>query len=600
PCQNFYGYTCGNWDVFYKNDEDVYNKLEKIVMETARNWIFETPVSLTQDRSRDKVMAAYKLCHEVYAGRKDNLKDAREYLANLGLRVYNDSFPVTGIVEFMVKLTMRHGIHTLLTIKPRYHIGYPGNSANLTILTVYGTSLIAKSWMIEMTETGISNVAIPFGDPSFMTDVLTVDRLFRVWLNDVPSSYRTPIYGRFDAIANMTPNIDEATWNASINKYLPMRFPSSTNTLYLRDLWGLYIMSNLKKEFEAKTKPVYHWLTLMVHWYFFSASSFEYELLSGSPTSKCASYIRQVAPFALQALFAHRHVATDDVALAKRIHRKYVSMSSKLFPWFFQYTRAQDRFRNIRVILGVPDYLYNPLSMDRHYSYLPKFKEPVVTSILDAFEARAKHDMFNFQMSVFNSSVHANRYQFRPMREDGGAEDFFLGASPVYIPYFSVVFIPPVMLSMQFLLGTGSVAQWAVIGRLIARGMVHAFTVTNIEKEDDGTLSYWPYEFFTEYERRVSCVRGIYDDRIPSVGNRVYAEMTLDENMADIGGLELLLKAIKNDTCYMPSSPSRMPGYTEQQLFFLSYCMSFCGTSASLRSYAVSRIPRRDHRCNVV
>ncbi|EEC04024.1 hypothetical protein IscW_ISCW002203 [Ixodes scapularis] len=600
PCQDLYSYSCGNWDVFKKNDEDAYDRLERIVMETGRNWIMQTPVSSGQHRSRDKVMAAYKLCHEVYLGRKENMNDARQYLSRLGLRYYNDSFPVTGIVEFMVKLTMRHGIHTLLAIQPKYDLGNLGDSGNTTRLTISGQSLIVDNWIVDMTEESIMGVAIPFADASFMIDVQKVDRLFRIWINQVPSSYRTPVIGVFDAIANKTPNIDKATWKASINKYLLTPFDENLSLINLHNMWGLLIMSNLKKEFEANTKPVYHWLTMMVHSYLFSASSFEYVLLSRSPTSKCASYIRQVAPFALQALFAHKHVSTDDVALAKRIHRKFVSLSSRVFPWLGGDKSAQERFRNVRVILGIPDILYNPLTMDRHYSYLPKFDEPVVLSILLAFEAKAKHDMLNYQMGMFTSGVLANRYRFKPLREDGVAENFFLGATPLYVPYFSVFFIPPVLLSTTFFAGSSSVSQWASIGRLIARGMVHPFTVANVEKSDVGLLQYWPYDFYSEYALRIACMRNLYDNLIPSRGTRVYADVARDENMADIGGLELLLEGIKNDSCYVPTNPSRIPGLNQQKLLFVSYCMSFCGSRASIDSYVPSKIPRRDHRCNVV
>ncbi|XP_040079289.1 uncharacterized protein LOC120850733 [Ixodes scapularis] len=600
PCQDLYSYSCGNWDVFKKNDEDAYDRLERIVMETGRNWIMQTPVSLDQHRSRDKVMAAYKLCHKVYLGRKENMNDARQYLSRLGLRYYNDSFPVTGIVEFMVKLTMRHGIHTLLAIQPKYDLGNLGDSGNTTRLTISGQSLIVDNWIVDMTEESIMGVAIPFADASFMIDVQKVDRLFRIWINQVPSSYRTPVIGVFDAIANKTPNIDKATWKASINKYLLTPFDENLSLINLHNMWGLLIMSNLKKEFEANTKPVYHWLTMMVHSYLFSASSFEYVLLSRSPTSKCASYIRQVAPFALQALFAHKHVSTDDVALAKRIHRKFVSLSSRVFPWLGGDKSAQERFRNVRVILGIPDILYNPLTMDRHYSYLPKFDEPVVLSILLAFEAKAKHDMLNYQMGMFTSGVLANRYRFKPLREDGVAENFFLGATPLYVPYFSVFFIPPVLLSTTFFAGSSSVSQWASIGRLIARGMVHPFTVANVEKSDVGLLQYWPYDFYSEYALRIACMRNLYDNLIPSRGTKVYADIARDENMADIGGLELLLEGIKNDSCYVPTNPSRIPGLSQQKLLFVSYCMSFCGSRASIDSYVPSKIPRRDHRCNVV
>lgn len=81
-------------------------------------------------------------------------------------------------------------------------------------------------------------------------------------------------------------------------------------------------------------------------------------------------------------------------------------------------------------------------------------------------------------------------------------------------------------------------------------------------------VDWWSEDDGKEYEARVKVmVQQASDFQVH--GQAVKGELTSGENIADLGGLRLALRALVNSKGYDPTS--RIDGFTPVQRFFLSW-----------------------------
>lgn len=308
-----------------------------------------------------------------------------------------------------------------------------------------------------------------------MRDVTLVNALLEIWSLSIPSV--DPFYAVVPVMATYTPNINASEWKNAIDNCLQQPLKND-EVLYLLDTSGLFLTDQLVDHFRVEPSIAIHWITMVVHSYLFSASSYKMQKMSGPGSTTCESYIKTIAPFATQALYALHYVSSDHVDMARYIYRNIVKASNNFFSWMSADARhvALERIRSVKLVLGVPEAFYSPLAMDKHYSYLPEFKKPFITSILDAFKAKANHDIFTFQMSRFaNMSVDTGRWRLDRTREAAMIEELYLGPSAGFVPLYMLILVPPVLVSDMFLRFTDVIFSYAGIGRVISHELMHAF-----------------------------------------------------------------------------------------------------------------------------
>lgn len=315
------------------------------------------------------------------------------------------------------------------------------------------------------------------GGHYFMTDVMEGDNKVREIAANLRKTVSPARYATVLELGESTPQISAAEWKAAIDKCIPGGFPSD-ELIYIQTVETLDMINLFMGEYKYNTTRAVNWLTMMVHAFFFSASSKVYIINSGLKALKCASYLMTIAPFSLNALFAQRQVSTDELDVALHIKKLILAQGDKLF----NYVNAQaakglhDHMKRVKVVLGVPEELYSPLEMERHYSYLPVFKKPFITSLLDAYEAKAEHDLFNLRMSMFNpSDISESRWRLQHQIESAISEGFYLGPRATYVPQYSVAYVPPTALALAYLGMNESVLAWSGIGRIIAEQIMRAF-----------------------------------------------------------------------------------------------------------------------------
>lgn len=442
-------------------------------------------------------------------------------------------------------------------------------------------------------------LATELGGTDFATHVHEVGTKVRAWSTRLRRHDSS--YWHIMEIAGVARNIHPELWEETLGTSLLKGWHRSER-IYVHKSEGLYLTDKLVGEYKENPEPAIHWLTMVVHFYLLSASAYRLQVMAANFQSQCEEYALRIAPFALHALHAQWRVSVGDMDVARHMQRRLGSAMGHMFPWLWDevQTYLKDRFRKIRTVIGLPRAFYSPLSMEKLYSYLPTFKEPFVTSFLDALEAKANNDIFNYNMARQKENVSAARWRLLHVPEAAESENFGPWANALYVKYYMVAFIPSVMLSWPYLDAANVVTSYAGLGFSMAHEMCHTFDKGHFLETSNGYDFNWTdvYSSYAIYPR-MECITRLYDNLIE--GTRPsYAKTTLNENIADIAGMELTLAAIRNDSCYHPEADSALPGFKEKQLFFIAHCYGLCATKKYIHDYEVQPHPRYDHRCNVV
>jgi endothelin-converting enzyme/putative endopeptidase len=112
------------------------------------------------------------------------------------------------------------------------------------------------------------------------------------------------------------------------------------------------------------------------------------------------------------------------------------------------------------------------------------------------------------------------------------------------------------------------------IGMVMGHELTHGFDDEGRQFDADGNLKdWWAKSVNDEFERRASCVKKQFDDYTVLDGVHINGELTLGENIADLGGVKLGLKALQAQP---PLPPGGKPEFSQEQEYFLGFAQGWC------------------------
>ena len=107
--------------------------------------------------------------------------------------------------------------------------------------------------------------------------------------------------------------------------------------------------------------------------------------------------------------------------------------------------------------------------------------------------------------------------------------------------------------------------------------LTHGFDDEGSQFDGDGNLrDWWTPATEKKFKAQTGCVSKQYSRYSPLPGVHLNGDLTLGENIADIGGLKLALSALHASHAAAKSAPVSANGFTEDQIFFLAYGQSWC------------------------
>ncbi len=116
------------------------------------------------------------------------------------------------------------------------------------------------------------------------------------------------------------------------------------------------------------------------------------------------------------------------------------------------------------------------------------------------------------------------------------------------------------------------------IGATIGHELTHAFDDEGRQFDAQGNLrDWWTPEDSKQFDQRASCVSDQYSQYVAVDDIKVNGQLTMGENVADLGGLMLAYMAWKNET--RGQKLDAIDGFTPEQRFFIGYGQGWCANT---------------------
>lgn len=219
--------------------------------------------------------------------------------------------------------------------------------------------------------------------------------------------------------------------------------------------------------------------------------------------------------------------------------------------WMGEETKAeaQDKLAAMRVKIGYPD----------------KWRDFSDLEITDE----------SYWKNVMTSRRFDNQYNLSQIGKPVDKEEWFMNPQTVnayYAPNLNEICFPAGILQPPFFYIDGDDAiNYGAIGCVIGHEMTHGFDDQGRLYTKEGNLeNWWTDEDSKRFTERANVLVEQYDKII--VLDTVYAngKLSLGENIADLGGLNISYTALKKAQ-ETKQEPAKIDGYTQDQRFFLAW-----------------------------
>ena len=140
-----------------------------------------------------------------------------------------------------------------------------------------------------------------------------------------------------------------------------------------------------------------------------------------------------------------------------------------------------------------------------------------------------------------------------------------------YNPTTNEICFPAAILQPPFFeMNADDAFNYGAIGVVIGHEMTHGFDDQGRQYDKDGNLKdWWTEEDAKKFEERANVMVAFFDSIEVAPGVHANGKMTLGENIADHGGLQVAFQAFKKATANAPLEVK--DGFTPEQRFFLAY-----------------------------
>jgi predicted metalloendopeptidase len=147
-----------------------------------------------------------------------------------------------------------------------------------------------------------------------------------------------------------------------------------------------------------------------------------------------------------------------------------------------------------------------------------------------------------------------------------------------YDPTLNEIVFPAGILQQPFFDHSFPAAMnYGSMGMVMGHELTHGFDDEGRKFDGDGRLTeWWAPEVSARFDERAACVVKQYNNYPIADGINIKGDLTVGENIADIGGLREAYRAYKAQN----APPANVPGLTDDQLFFVAAAQSWCTVSS--------------------
>ncbi len=140
-----------------------------------------------------------------------------------------------------------------------------------------------------------------------------------------------------------------------------------------------------------------------------------------------------------------------------------------------------------------------------------------------------------------------------------------------YNPLNNEIVFPAAILQPPFFyLEADDAVNYGAIGAVIGHEITHGFDDEGRKFDKDGNLKeWWTENDVKKYKTKTNMIVEQYNNFEAITGHKVNGELTLGENIADLGGVTIAYNAMKMSN--KGKEPAPIEGMSQDQRFFLSY-----------------------------
>lgn len=184
-----------------------------------------------------------------------------------------------------------------------------------------------------------------------------------------------------------------------------------------------------------------------------------------------------------------------------------------------------------------------------------------------------------FVENVFELRTFLNRRHLAKLRIPANRGEWEMSPATVNAyenPQFNALFFPAAILQPpRFSLDADDAVNYGALGMVIGHELTHFFDDQGRQFDARGNLrDWWTPEDAKRYQERADIVRRQYDSYIAIDTLHLNGRLTLNENIADIGGLTIAYYAFHR-AMDATASPPKVMGLTPDQEFFLGTAQSW-------------------------
>ncbi len=249
------------------------------------------------------------------------------------------------------------------------------------------------------------------------------------------------------------------------------------------------------------------------------------------------------------------------VALGERIDaQEWMSDSTKAV--------AHDKLNAFVVKIGYPDKWKDYSKLEIGRNYWTNIKNVAVWENFDEIERRLNKPVDNTVWYMTPQTVNA-----------------------YYNPTTNEICFPAGILQPPFFdMNADDAFNYGAIGVVIGHEMTHGFDDQGAKYDKDGNLrQWWTDEDTRRFEERTHVMRDFFNKIEVLPGLHADGQLTLGENMADHGGLQVAFQAFQNATKDAPLSTQ--DGFTPEQRFFIAYAGAWAG---NIRDEEIRNLTKAD------
>jgi len=233
-------------------------------------------------------------------------------------------------------------------------------------------------------------------------------------------------------------------------------------------------------------------------------------------------------------------------------------------------TKALDKLAAIYIKIGYPDKWrdYSSLTIDKKDSYW-------------ANNIRSNNFDYDYMMNKFGKPVDKGEWLMTPQT-----------VNAYYNPSTNEICFPAAILQPPFFnMNADDAVNYGAIGVVIGHEMTHGFDDEGRKYDKDGNLSeWWTPEDAKNFDEHAKVLVDYFNQIVVLDSIHANGQLTLGENIADQGGLQVSWQAYQNTLKGKPT-PAPIDGFTHEQRFFLAYATVWAG---NIRDAAIQQQTKTD------